>query len=465
MALMAHWARVNSGIAFALPTLATVLSDCNLIVPQGVELLDPSEIGGVVDAAQIGQWIAGIDPRNVPINEKPMTRFIDEPTPGILTVRNLESIKFSVSPSQQELRVITKTSEFCVYNLHIHSKCHESIFRQNPSLKTLIEKSNNGLAFRIPGMRSVQLRSYFSKAITALRKNPKRLRMELERRAKFKLNIRASSSLFISGDTFRLLADHKWESGSKELRATDLRSGDIVFCESELLSHLDKEVLSKSDKPITLILGNSDQNHTERYVQELKLSILGDVFAQNLMDKIEGFHPLPIGIENAWRSNHGMIRLKKVKSAGRDFRINRIMWGFNSATNPIIRGKASRELRLLPTADQIENVGVNQHQELLAKYSFVASPPGNGIDTHRTWEAMYFKCVPIVLKSYMTTYYEEIGLPVWVLDSYEELSSETEASLAEIYAHFSDKFDSRAIWYEYWSNLIKSSSLNLRSKN
>jgi hypothetical protein len=29
------------------------------------------------------------------------------------------------------------------------------------------------------------------------------------------------------------------------------------------------------------------------------------IFAQNLETSIDGFHPLPIGLENLWRSNHG----------------------------------------------------------------------------------------------------------------------------------------------------------------
>jgi hypothetical protein len=462
MVLMAFWAKTNPSMAFALPTLATELNNPDLIVPEGVSVLEVSETRGLVDAAQLGQWIAGIDPRNVPINEKPTTRFIDDPTPGILNLENLENVEFCMDFDRQRLKVKIDESQFYAHNLHIHSKCHANIFHQKPSLNTLFEKSNKGLKIQIRGMRFIQVKTYLFKALTAFRKNPRRLKMELGWRIKSKLRIRPSSNPFISGDTFRSIANHKWETGLKILRTEDLQAGDIVFCESELLSELDKEVLSTFNKPITLILGNSDENHTENDVLNLKLSILGDVFAQNLVEKIEGFQPLPIGIENAWRSNHGLLTIKKVRSSSRENRINRIMWGFNSATNPIIRVKASDQLRLLSTSDKLENVTPLQHQELLSKYSFVASPPGNGIDTHRTWEAMYFKCVPIVLKSYMTKHYEEIGLPIWIVDSYAELSSETEESLFERYNHLFDRFENQAIWVKYWIDLIEESSRNLK---
>jgi hypothetical protein len=462
MMLMAYWAKANPSMAFALPTLATELNSPDLIVPEGVSVLDVSETRGIVDAAQLGQWIAGIDPRNVPINEKPTTRFIDDPTPGILDLKTLEDVEFRLDLNKQKLKVKSNESEFYAYNLHIHSKCHANIFHQKPSLNALIEKSNKGIEIRIRGMRFIQVKTHLIKVLTALRKNPRRLKIELSWRIKSKLGIRPSSKPFISGDTFRSIANHKWEAGLKNLRTEDLQAGDIVFCESELISELDKEVLSNFNKPITLILGNSDENHSENNVQNLNLSVLGDVFAQNLVEKIEGFQPLPIGIENAWRSNHGLLTIKKVRRSSRENRVNRIMWGFNSATNPIIRGKASDQLRLLSTTDKFANVTPSHHQELLSKYSFVASPPGNGIDTHRTWEAMYFKCVPIVLISYMTSHYEEIGLPIWIVDSYAELSSETEESLSERYYNLSDRFKNQAIWAQYWIDLIQESSRNLK---
>jgi hypothetical protein len=36
----------------------------------------------------------------------------------------------------------------------------------------------------------------------------------------------------------------------------------------------------------------------------------------------------------------------------------------------------------------------------LKKHKFVVSPPGNGIDCHRNWEAIYLGCIPIVLNSH-----------------------------------------------------------------
>jgi hypothetical protein len=127
-------------------------------------------------------------------------------------------------------------------------------------------------------------------------------------------------------------------------------------------------------------------------------------------------------------------------------------------TNPKIRTEAGEALKKANTADRIFEVIPKKHQDLLGQYAFVASPEGNGIDTHRTWEAIYFKCVPIVMRSFMTEYYEHIGLPVWVVDSYDELIGLEESFLKNKYKSFEDRFDSPAVWVDYWiERIIKSS--------
>ena len=41
--------------------------------------------------------------------------------------------------------------------------------------------------------------------------------------------------------------------------------------------------------------------------------------------------------------------------------------------------------------------------ETTAQFAFVASPPGNGFDCHRTWEALILGCIVIVQNSSVRT--------------------------------------------------------------
>ena len=131
------------------------------------------------------------------------------------------------------------------------------------------------------------------------------------------------------------------------------------------------------------------------------------------------------------------------------------MWAFDVETNPIVRKNAANELVNIPIADRLGLLTPKLHRSALTAYSFVASPPGNGLDCHRTWEAMYLGCVPIVLRSHMTQSYEALGLPVWLIDSFEELRDLTEGQLQAKYLELGPKFESEAMWASYWISRIR----------
>jgi hypothetical protein len=55
-------------------------------------------------------------------------------------------------------------------------------------------------------------------------------------------------------------------------------------------------------------------------------------------------------------------------------------------------------------------------------HSFEASPQGNGIDCHRTWEALLFKSIPIVKTSSIDSVFD--GLPVAIVKDWSEVTEE-----------------------------------------
>ena len=61
-------------------------------------------------------------------------------------------------------------------------------------------------------------------------------------------------------------------------------------------------------------------------------------------------------------------------------------------------------------------------------HRFVLSPTGNGLDCHRTWEALCLGCIPIVHTSPLDPLWE--GLPVWVVNSWSEVTQEAMAKKA-----------------------------------
>ena len=59
----------------------------------------------------------------------------------------------------------------------------------------------------------------------------------------------------------------------------------------------------------------------------------------------------------------------------------------------------------------------------LKTHTFVASPPGNGLDTHTTWEALLAGCIPIVPHSSLDPMFKD--LPVWLINDWDEVTDET----------------------------------------
>jgi len=88
------------------------------------------------------------------------------------------------------------------------------------------------------------------------------------------------------------------------------------------------------------------------------------------------------------------------------------------------------------------------------KYRFVLSPPGAGVDCHRTWEAVAVGCIPVVLSSTINELYAD--LPILVVDSWNQISAEY---LAEQYAIIEQRRSEGVYRYdkltlEYWTARI-----------
>ena len=90
------------------------------------------------------------------------------------------------------------------------------------------------------------------------------------------------------------------------------------------------------------------------------------------------------------------------------------------------------------------DVNYQTYLQNLAIHKFCLCPRGNGIDTHRFWEAQYLDCIPIILWRDWTMAYSE--MPILILDSWNDLQ---ELDLEKIYISLTNKKYSRV-----WRNII-----------
>lgn len=78
---------------------------------------------------------------------------------------------------------------------------------------------------------------------------------------------------------------------------------------------------------------------------------------------------------------------------------------------------------------------------------FALAPVGNGIDTHRFWEILWLGRIPVTLHNPVVDSFP--GLPVLVLDRWEDFECESERFLA------SDReYDYGCMTFAYWRKKI-----------
>ena len=91
-------------------------------------------------------------------------------------------------------------------------------------------------------------------------------------------------------------------------------------------------------------------------------------------------------------------------------------------------------------------------------YAFVVSPPGEGLDCHRTWEALCLGCIPIMISTPLDAMFE--GLPVLIVKSWSEVTRELlNTTIAE---YNMKEWCLDKLKLKYWMDKIQLHSLILR---
>ena len=85
-----------------------------------------------------------------------------------------------------------------------------------------------------------------------------------------------------------------------------------------------------------------------------------------------------------------------------------------------IRSKYNQHYRNFSNS-QVHGTSYPGYLHDLTQTRFAWAPPGRGIDTHRAWECLLLGCIPIVIKSPLSSVYA--GLPVLEVDDYAAVTA------------------------------------------
>lgn len=266
---------------------------------------------------------------------------------------------------------------------------------------------------------------------------------------------------YLSGYTWVLFSDWRllgedYVGQPESFSPEKVKRGDTIFLDTMRAEEFAKEILPHIQDKVILISANygwgSDHPLPGRYAYLLEEEKIAAWFVQNIdREPSEKLIPIPIGLASKnWP--HGntelftQVTLQKrsifcylnyaVRPEREDCTRHFLRMGF-----PFRRGK--------PFPAYLKD---------LAESVFVVSPPGNGLDCHRTWEALLMGCYPVVKSSPLNPLYE--GLPVVIVESWSEV---TEEFLEKKYSELNQKDWPRyPLYAPHWFNKVKELQAKLR---
>jgi len=230
-----------------------------------------------------------------------------------------------------------------------------------------------------------------------------------------------------------------------------IRNGDLVWVRVSWLGSFIRQVLPLVNSRFVLVTGDSD-NMVPGHIGPTARTILTDErvirwFAQNCHGLMERLRPLPIGIdfhtvsekpywgepmssaaEQESKLNAIAASLPPVESRVRqvylDFRVHSSRYGG--------REVIAEQLKTNPLAfcepTQLSRSGSWRAR---GEFAFVVSPHGNGLDCHRTWEALALGHIVLVPTSPLDRLY--IGLPVVSIKEWTDVTPENLELWLEMY--------------------------------
>ena len=216
--------------------------------------------------------------------------------------------------------------------------------------------------------------------------------------------VRTPAFPFVSGDTFRAACDRVIDE-SRQVDAP-LLAGQTVFVATKYSDRLLRSAeMSDPDTlktAVSVIVHNGDLLPSTDRMQELTATFSA-VWSVNVTSELRelGIRPVPIGLENAHWKGAGEPHLFALPSERNSLipvarRRTLVFASFRCSTNPGVREPLRSQVRLRggtwlePTRDS------NRYLRSLRESMFVLSPQGNGLDCHRTWEALYCGAVPVI---------------------------------------------------------------------
>lgn len=279
------------------------------------------------------------------------------------------------------------------------------------------------------------------------------------------MNIFSSSEAIVRGDLFQQCCDHIFWSNAHPYTNKNFEGGEIVFCKiDEVLNFFEKLRLTR--KRIILITAEGDKP-CDAFSQKFIPANVVHWFSTNVIDRHPKVSAIPLGLgtpNDLVTLSSEALKFSLEKSIKRD------QWlyvGFRPETNKGIRQKIFQEFQTralheswITFEDPSLQKGPNSFLKNLYSHRFILCPPGNGVDTHRLWEALAAGAFPVALYSQALSPFQD--LPILFVDHFSDLSLDL---LHNQLPYLEEKRDNLfMLQMSFWEKKIASLKATLKAK-
>lgn len=249
---------------------------------------------------------------------------------------------------------------------------------------------------------------------------------------------------------FRVHPEGRLDIGADDLER--LKRSRVLFVYGDFVELFFLVLLPVMEQPFVLVSHNADNLVDHRFREFLAHPRLIRWYAQNVSPAF--VHPkivsLPIGVANAQWPHGDLAGFHRI--AGETPTRDIILYAnFAPDTASVLRKGVIGGLAGNPAVVWEERAPVDRYWRALRRSRFVAAPRGNGLDTHRLWEALYLGAVPVVDAEDRPACCE--GLPVLTTKNWATLDAAT------LNAHWDrlppSAFAHQALSLAHWRNRIR----------
>ena len=223
------------------------------------------------------------------------------------------------------------------------------------------------------------------------------------------LSATAEDHPFISGN--RLAARCRYVINFDELYVNEDVENDWWFCRSEFIEHFFAR--HEPDGEYVLFTHNSDRPIDRSLRRFLRRPGLRAWFAANATYHHPKLHAFPRGIaDSKWSHGDGATILRV--QAERLEKTTLFDASYDISTYPPAREYCRDHTGIEPAPRR----DFETYLRGVASSYFCIAPRGNGIDTHRAWEALHLRTIPVVTRSVLTEQHRDV--PFVVLDDWSD---------------------------------------------